>query len=81
MARTPITRTQGHVLLAALLTRTTASAIAARCGVTPSTVSNWANLNRMPGADAQHALLYEYGIAPAAWAVVLATRRRMQLTR
>lgn len=58
--------TEGRRALLAVLQRTTAAFVAARCGVTPSRISRWASGDGRPSAKARARLLHIYGI-PDAW--------------
>ena len=59
--------TRGQRLLLAVLQRTTAAEVAARCGVAPSCVSRWLGGLSAP-SDVPRARLHSiYGIPAAAW--------------
>ncbi len=63
---------RGRRSLLAVLQRTTALEVAARCGVTQPTVSRWASGEKNPSAAARLRLAAAYGITPAAWDAVAA---------
>jgi len=52
-----------------VLQRTTAREVAARCGVAPSRVSEWASGHTTPSNHARHALRINYGISEGSWEV------------
>lgn len=58
--------TEGRRALLAVLQRTTAVYVAARCGVSPSRVSRWASGQGRPSARARARLRDNYRI-PDAW--------------
>ena len=62
--------TEGRRLLLALLQRTTARRVAARCSVSASTVSRWAAGATLPNERARRALAgaSSYGIPAESWA-------------
>lgn len=62
--------TQGRRLLRAVLQRTTAIAVAARCRVSQPTVTLWALGERNPNDGHRRKLEELYGIPPAAWGAV-----------
>ena len=64
----------GRRSLIALLQRTTAREVAARCGVVPSCVSEWASGAARPSHEAQTRLMVIYGISSYAWAIDLRFR-------
>lgn len=59
--------TRGRRSLIAILQRTTAREVAARCGVAKQTVSDWLRGLTKPRRGARLALQREYGISPPAW--------------
>lgn len=60
---------QGRRSLLAVLQRTTAREVAARCRVSPSRVSEWASGLTSPSPDARRALERAYGISVPSWDV------------
>ena len=59
--------TEGRRLLIALLQRTKARAVAARCSVQPPAVSKWASGYQRPAPRARRELESNYGIAASLW--------------
>jgi len=59
--------TLGRRSLLAVLQRTTARELAARCRVAKQTVSDWVNGHRKPNHSARLALQHLYGISARAW--------------
>jgi transcriptional regulator with XRE-family HTH domain len=58
--------TDGRRALLAVLQRTSAVYVAARCGVTPSRVSRWASGQGRPSPKARARLLHNYNV-PDTW--------------
>lgn len=58
---------KGRRLLLAVLQRTTATELAARCGVHRSQVSRWASGEKIPSKRVQLALEALYGIPRTGW--------------
>lgn len=67
MARKPITKTRGRLLLRAVLQRTSTYYVAARVGCAHASVVHWANLQHLPNERARRALEANYGIPVTAW--------------
>jgi transcriptional regulator with XRE-family HTH domain len=61
--------TEGRRQLIAVLQRTQARYVAARCRVTPSAVSLWVAGIRRPSERSKIQLAVNYGIPMAAWAL------------
>ena len=61
--------TYGQRSLLALLQRTHARDVAARCGVHASQVTRWMDGTSAPSERTARALEANYGISPRAWAV------------
>lgn len=57
----------GRRALLVLLQRTQGRFVAARCGVSPSCVSEWASGRKKPCARSRTALQANYGIPVEAW--------------
>lgn len=66
--------TYGRRSLLALLQRTSAREVAARCDVVPSCVSEWASGEAQPSPEAQTRLMVIYGISSYAWTIELRFR-------
>lgn len=63
----PLRMSRGRKLLLALLQRTTARDVAARCRVYPQRVADWWSGYRVPAPDARKRLESQYGIPAHAW--------------
>jgi len=61
--------TQGRLSLLAVLQRTTAREVAARCQVSPTRVSEWASGLCLPALASRERLARIYGIRVEAWRV------------
>jgi len=58
---------RGRVLLLAVLQRTTACDVAARCCVSSQVISDWASGRRQPCLQSRNALASQYGIPASTW--------------
>ena len=59
----------GRLLLLAVLSRTPAIHVAARCGISHQRVSAWASGAAIPGEQARRILAQNYGIPPESWPI------------
>jgi transcriptional regulator with XRE-family HTH domain len=66
----------GRRSLLAVLQRTSAREVAARCGVVPSCVSSWVNGTRRPCERARAVLASVYGISVGSWVATRPAIRR-----
>jgi hypothetical protein len=71
----------GRRSLLAVLQRTSAREVAARCGVVPSCVSSWVNGACRPSARARAVLASVYGITASSWDPPPPERRRCYADR
>lgn len=71
--------TRGRDALLSVLTRTTGRAVAERCRVSPSRVSEWASGLTKPSARARQALSRNYRIRPGEWDVNLPIAERIRI--
>lgn len=69
--------TAGRRALLAVLQRTSARNVAARCGVTPQAVSQWASGRSRPTGPRLTALWVNYGISPESWNEAYRSTRRL----
>lgn len=67
---------RGRRLLIALLQRTTAREVAARCRVYPQRIADWLSGYRVPNERAKQALDTNFGIPTDAWATEWREPRR-----
>lgn len=67
MASPVISVSRGRRLLIALLQRTTARDVAARCRVYPQRVADWLSGYRVPNSEARRMLEMNYRIPVCAW--------------
>lgn len=67
--------TQGRRSLLALLQLTSGREVAARCHVSPSSVSQWASGNKNPAKATRESLERQYGIRAESWTDTESARR------